>query len=146
MIKRCLLTLTTALALNCALADEYKVGNLQIDHAHARATVPGQSSGVAFVSIENKGAVGDKLLTVASPVAKSAAVHSMTMDDNMMRMREVSALELKPSARIVMQPGDGYHIMLVGLKQALKPGDKIPLSLRFEKAGRIEIEVLVDDQ
>jgi copper(I)-binding protein len=139
-------TLATAFALNLALADDYSVGSLHIDHAHARATVPGQSTGAAYISVENKGNVSDKLLSVASPVAKSAEVHSMAMDGNVMRMREVSELELKPSTRIVMQAGDGYHIMLVGLKQALKPGQKIPLSLRFEKAGKIDIEASVDSR
>jgi copper(I)-binding protein len=146
MMKQYIFTLTAMLALNLAQADDYNAGNLHIDHAHARATVPGQSSGAAYVSIENNGKVSDKLLAVASPVAKSAEVHNTIMDGNIMRMRDVSELELKPSAHIVMQPGDGYHIMLVGLKQALKPGEKIPLSLRFEKAGKIEIEVSVDDK
>ncbi len=87
-----------------------------------------------------------KLLAVATPAAKSVEVHSMQMDGNMMRMREVGELELKPAARIAMQPGDGYHIMLLGLKQALKPGEKIPLTLRFEKAGKLEIEATVDNR
>lgn len=146
-MNRCMFALAAAtLALNTAMADDYNVGKLHIDHAHARATVPGQSSAAAYISVENKGQVSDKLLSVASPIAKSAEVHSMSMDGDMMRMREVSELELKPSARIVMHPGGGYHIMLVGLKQPLKPGEKIPLNLRFEKAGKIDIIVSVDDK
>ena len=70
----------------------------------------------------------------------------MVMDGNIMRMREVSQLELQPAARVVMTPGDGYHIMLVGLKKALVPGQKVPLSLRFEKAGKLDIEAVVDSK
>jgi copper(I)-binding protein len=68
------------------------------------------------------------------------------MDGGIMRMREVDALELQPAAHVTMSPGDGYHIMLVGLKKALVPGQKVPLSLRFEKAGKLDIEAVVDDK
>ena len=146
MKKRCILALTTSLLASAAMAEDYRVGGIQVDHAHARPTVTGQSSGAAYISIENKGGSSDKLLTISSPVAKSAEVHSMVMDGNIMRMREVSQLELQPAARIVMTAGDGYHIMLVGLKKALVPGQKIPLSLRFEKAGKLEIEAVVDSR
>jgi copper(I)-binding protein len=144
MNKRTILALVAALLSNLALADDYRAGNIHVDHAHARPTVTGQTSGAAYLSIENKGSSADKLLTVSTPVAKSAEVHSMVMDGNIMRMREVSQLELAPAARIEMSAGDGYHIMLVGLKKALLPGQKIPLSLRFEKAGKLDIEAVVD--
>ncbi|MFI4940830.1 MAG: copper chaperone PCu(A)C [Burkholderiales bacterium] len=146
MMKRCLCALSAMLALNAAMADDYHAGNLHITHAHTRATVPGQASGAAYLTIDNRGTADDKLLSVASPAAQSAQVHSMVMDGDMMRMREVPALELKSSAHVEMQPGNGYHIMLIGLKQALKPGEKIPLSLHFEKAGKLEIEVVVDEK
>ena len=144
MTKRSLFALIAVLAFGLAYADEYHVGKLQIDHAHARPTVPGQSSGALYLSVENRGNSIDRLLTISTPVAKSAEVHSMQMDGNIMRMREVGSLELKPAARVDMGPGDGYHIMLIDLKQALKSGQKIPLTLRFEKAGVVEISAIVD--
>ncbi|HSY30209.1 MAG TPA: copper chaperone PCu(A)C [Burkholderiaceae bacterium] len=146
MIRRCTLALGAVLFMNLALADDSHIGTIQINHAHARPTVPGQLSGAAYLSIENKGSHSDKLLTVSSPIAASAEVHNTIMDGNIMRMREVSELEVQSSARVVMAPGDGYHIMLVGLKKALVPGEKIPLSLRFEKAGKLEIEAVVDNR
>lgn len=144
MIKPRILALAATLLANLALADDFHIGSLHIDHAHARPTVPGQSSGAAYLSIENKGSSSDKLLTISSPIAQSAEVHNTVMDGNIMRMREVSELELQPSAHVVMAPGDGYHIMLVGLKKALVPGERIPLNLRFEKAGKITIDAVVD--
>lgn len=69
---------------------------------------------------------------------------SMTTD-NVMRMREVSSIELKPQEKIVMQPGDGYHIMLLGLKAPLKAGDKLPLTLTFKKAGKVETSISVEE-
>lgn len=115
-----------------------------IDHAHARPTVPGQTTGAAYIDIENRGKTGDKLLKISSGVAQSAEVHSMAMDGSIMRMREVGQVDLKPAAKVGMAANEGLHIMLIGLKQPLRPGQKIPLSLRFEKAGKIDVEAIVD--
>ena len=128
-----------------ANAHDYKAGELQIGHPYARATVPNQSAGGAYLSIENNGKNSDKLVAVASPIAKNVGIHTMSMDGNVMRMREVPGIEIKPSGKVVMQPGNGYHIMLTGLKQPLKVGDKFPLTLTFEKAGKVEVSVMVQD-
>jgi hypothetical protein len=127
-------------------AHEYNAGPLRIGHPYARATVPNQSTGGAYLSIENSGKNPDKLVAVASPIANSIGIHTMSMDGNVMRMREVSGIEIKPSDKVVMQPGNGYHIMLTGLKQPLKAGDKFPLTLTFEKAGKVDVSVMVQDK
>lgn len=127
-------------------AHDRKVNSLHIEHPYARATVPHQPSGAAYLTIENKGKDGDRLIAVTSPVAKSVEIHTMSMDGNVMKMREVPAIELKPSARLVMQPGEGYHLMLLGLRRPLKAGDRFPLTLTFEKAGKTEVSVAVEDQ
>ena len=129
-----------------ALAHEYRVGDIQINHPYARATVPGQTSGGAYMTLENKGKQADTLISAQSPAAQSAEIHSMTMTaDHVMRMREVGSIELKPQEKIVMQPGDGYHIMLLGLKAPLKAGDKLPLTLTFRKAGKVETSISVEE-
>lgn len=127
-----------------ANAHEYTLKDLQIGHPYARPTVAHQPSGAAYLSIENKGSNGDKLIGVASPIAKSAQIHSMSMEGNVMKMREVGDISLPSGAKVVMKPGNGYHIMLVGLSQPLKAGDKIPLTLSFEKAGKTEVSVVVE--
>lgn len=126
-------------------AHEYTVKELQIGHPYARPTVAHQPSGAAYLSIENKGSNGDRLIGVASPVAKSAQIHAMSMDGNVMKMREVGEIGLPSGTKVVMKPGDGYHIMLTGLRQPLKAGDKIPLTLSFEKAGKAEVSVVVEE-
>lgn len=144
---RSLIPLVAALSIAAsASAHEYNAGQLRIGHPYARATVPNQSSGGAYLTIENNGKDIDKLVAVASPIATSAGIHTMSMDGNVMRMREVSGIVIKPSGKIAMQPGDGYHIMLSGLKQPLKAGDKFPLTLTFEKAGKIDVSVMVQDK
>lgn len=144
---RSIFTLVIASAFGAsAYAHDYKAGDLRIEHPHARTTVPNQPSGVAYVAIENKGRNSDKLIAVTSTIAKSVEIHTMSMDGNVMKMREVDSIEIKPAARIAMQPGDGYHIMLIGLKKPLKAGDKFPLTLTFEKSGKVEVSVRVEEK
>jgi copper(I)-binding protein len=118
--------------------------NIVISHPYARATVPGQPSGGAYISIENKGKVADTLKSLSSTVAKSTELHTMAMDGNVMKMREVGDVDIKPSEKIAMHPGDGYHIMLIGLNKPLKVGDHFPMTLTFAKAGKIDVSVEVE--
>ncbi|MBV8665859.1 MAG: copper chaperone PCu(A)C [Burkholderiaceae bacterium] len=143
-MKRTLLALTCGLAVNWAMAADYHAGDLHISNPHARATVPGQTTGAVYFTIENTGKTGDKLLGITTSASQSAELHNMQMDGDIMRMREVGALELPPAVVIEMLPADGYHIMLIGLKKPLMAGQKIPLTLRFEKAGKVAIEAAVD--
>jgi copper(I)-binding protein len=126
-----------------AQAQEFKLNGLHINHPYARATVVNQPSGGAYLTIENKGKTADRLIAVSSPVARKVEIHTMSMEGNVMKMREVDGIELKPSAKVEMKPGDGYHLMLTGLQQQLKAGDKFPLTLTFEKAGKTEVSVTV---
>ena len=138
------LGLGLALFGNAAIASDYTAGNIVISHPYARATVPGQPTGGAYFSVENKGKETDTLKSISSDVAKSTELHAMTMDGNVMKMREAGSVDIKPSEKIVMHPGDGYHIMLVGLTKPLKNGDQFPMTLTFAKAGKIVINVDVE--
>ncbi|MET3108901.1 copper(I)-binding protein [Oxalobacteraceae bacterium GrIS 2.11] len=142
--SRILAGLLSMLVITAVCAHEFKLGEIQIAHPYARATVTQQTSGAAYLGLENKGKTTDKLLKVESNVAKSVEIHNMEMVGDVMKMREVDGLELKAGSKISMSPGGGYHIMLIGLKQPLKAGDKFPLTLTFEKAGKIEVVVYVD--
>ncbi len=74
------------------------------------------------------------LTAVASPAAASAELHSMSVEEGVMRMRPVARIELPPGKAVKLAPG-GLHIMLIGVKQPLKPGDKVPLTLTVQRAG-----------
>ncbi len=124
-------------------AHDYRLRALHIDHPFARATPPGARSGGVFLSVENNGDQPDRLLTVATPVAGTAELHQMVMDAGVMRMRTVAGLDVKPGDRLVLKPG-GYHVMLADLKRPLQAGDTFPLTLGFEKAGSIEVSVVVE--
>ena len=129
-----------------AFAHDYHAGDVYVDHPYARATVAGQTSGAAYLMLENKGKQSDTLISAQSPAARSVEIHTMSMSaDHVMRMREVSGIELKPQEKVAMLPGNGYHIMLIGLKAPLKAGDKFPLTLTFRQAGKIETSIWVED-
>jgi copper(I)-binding protein len=130
-------------AASGASGHEYQLRTLLIDHPFARATPPGARSGGVFLSVENKGDRTDRLLTVSTPVAGTAELHQMMMDAGVMRMRAVAGLDVKPGDRLVLQPG-AYHVMLTDLKRPLQAGDTFPLTLGFEKAGSIEVSVVVE--
>ncbi len=126
-----------------AIAADYDLKALHIDHAFTRATPPGAQAAGAFLNIENRGTEADRLVGVASPIAGLAQIHEMAMDGGVMKMRAVRGIDLPPGAKVQLRPG-GYHVMLESLKQPLKSGDAIPLTLTFEKAGSIDIKVAVE--
>jgi copper(I)-binding protein len=144
MIKQFLAVFSAALLAGAVHAAGYRAGNISITDPHARPTVPGQPGGAAYLTLENTGGSADRLVSVSSPVAQSAEIHTMRMDGDVMRMREAGELPLAPAAKVEMKPGMGYHIMLNGLKQPLQEGASFPMTLTFEKAGKVEVPVVVD--
>ena len=131
-----------ALAAVCAgsaSAQEIKAGDLVLGHAWARATPGGAQIGGGYLIIENKGTAPDKLLGGSSPAAAEVEVHEMAMRKDVMTMRPViGGLSILPGQTVTFAPG-GYHLMLMELKAPLKKGDKIPVTLIFEKAGKVDI-------
>ena len=139
-------TLCLALALSAApaLAHDYQLKDLALDHAWARATPPGAKVGGAFVTIENHGKAADRLVDATTPAAKFVEIHEMSMEGGMMKMRAVPGVEIKPGAKAELKPG-GFHVMLFDLQKPLAIGDRFPLTLVFEKAGKVEVSVRVED-
>ena len=125
------------------LAHSYNAGDLVIGHPWARETAPGQSVGGGFMSIANNGARADRLLGGSTPVAKAVQIHSLSMNRGVMKMRPVSnGLAVPAKGTIMLKPG-GYHIMLIGLKQPLARGQRVPVTLRFQRAGDVRVELAV---
>jgi copper(I)-binding protein len=142
-LSLCLLAAATLAVATPAGAEDYRVGDIRIDRPWARAT-PGQVRiGAAYFTLEDVGGAPDRLLRVESPVAAKGEIHTHMAEGSVMQMRPVGALEIRPGAPTVLQPG-GLHVMLIDLKQPLKAGDRFALTLEFEHAGRIEIMVPVE--
>lgn len=142
-INKVILLLGALLGPALAGAHDARIGSLHVMHPTARASLPGQTGGVVYMTIENEGANADRLLSLSTPAASSVAIHTMAMQGTTMKMRELDSLPLAPAARIPMTADSGYHIMLTGLKQPLKVGDKFPLTLNFEKAGKLDVSIHV---
>lgn len=126
-----------------ALAHDYKLGSLEIDHPWARATAPMQKAGGAFLTVKNTGATGDRLIKADSPAAGKVELHTMTMDGTVMRMREVDAIDVPAGGKAELKPG-GFHVMLIDLKAPLVAGQTAPLTLTFERAGSITVELAIE--
>ena len=137
------LALLALLAPTMTVAHEVTVKGVTVAHPWARAMPQGATVGSAFAEIKTDKDTSDRLIAVSSPVAKSVEVHSMTMDGDVMKMRRLDGIDLKPGESHVLKPMS-EHIMLFGLTQPLKEGDLIKLTLTFAKAGPIEVEGTVE--
>jgi copper(I)-binding protein len=118
------------------------VGEVAIHDAWARASLGQIRTSAAYLTLEVTGDEADRLIAAASPVAEDATLHAHVMDGGVARMRPVAAIEIAPGAPTVLEPG-GLHIMLTDLDQKLVEGETLPLTLTFERAGTVEIEVPV---
>jgi periplasmic copper chaperone A len=138
------LVLALGLLATPAWAHDYKLGALQIGHPWARATAPTAPAGGGFLTITNTGTTPDRLVSAKSPTANMVQIHEMKMEGNVMRMRELEkGLEIPPGGTVTLAPG-GFHLMMMGLKAPLKQGEKVPVTLTFEKAGSIDVELDVE--
>ena len=127
-----------------ALAQQVKIGDLVLDHAWARATPGGAKVGGGYLIIENKGAIPDKLIGGSSPAAAKVEVHEMATNNGVMTMRPVeNGLSIPAGQSVTLAPG-GYHLMLMDLKGPLKKGDKVPVTLAFEKAGEVKVTLDIE--
>ena len=124
-----------------AMAHDYKIGSIEITTPWTRATPPSARTGGGFMTITNKGTVADRLVSARSNASDKVEVHEMQMDGNVMRMRELAkGLEIPPGATVMLKPGS-YHIMFMELKAPFAKDAKVPMTLVFEKAGSIDIQL-----
>lgn len=141
-MKSLVATLAFLLLAAPAMAHSYQKGEIQIGHIWARATAPGGKVAGVFVPLLNNGKTADKLVKVSTPFADNVQIHETKIENGISRMQQLEGLPLPPAKPVAMRPG-GKHIMLMGIKQQLKEGDKFPVTLEFEHAGSIEVEVIV---
>ncbi|MGH6780460.1 MAG: copper chaperone PCu(A)C [Bradyrhizobium sp.] len=120
-------------------AKEVKAGDLVISHAWARATPKGAQVGGGYLTIANEGKAPDTLIGGSTEAAGSVQVHEMSMQNGVMKMRRLAkGLTIAPGKVVKLAP-NGYHLMLMHLKQPLKQGGKLPITLQFKKAGKVTV-------
>jgi len=121
----------TSLLLVALLAAGAAQAQVSVKDAWVRATVPQQKATGAFMQLQS--ATPARLVGVSTPLTPVAEVHEMAMVDNVMKMRQVPGIEVPPGKTVELKPG-GYHVMLMDLKQQVKAGETVPLTLIFEGA------------
>ena len=134
------LTRAALLAAACVVLPA-RAADITVQQPFARAAMQGGVGG-AFMTIQNGGAAPDRLLSAASPVARSVEIHATIRDGDVMRMRPVTAVEIPAHGAVQLQPG-GLHVMMMGLTKALAQGETVPLTLTFERAGAVTVSVPV---
>ncbi len=126
-----------------AFARDYTAGDIQIGGPWTRANARAGANAGGFMTIHNKGRTADRLLGVESAAADKMEMHESRMENNVMQMRPVQAIEIPPGGTVSLAPG-GLHIMFLGTKQQFQQGQSVPMTLRFERAGNVQVELTVE--
>ncbi len=140
-------TLTLAAALLAllaipAFAHGFKVGSIEIEHPWARASAGSAENGAAYMVLNNEGKEADKLVAASSPAADRVELHTHIDEGGVMKMRQINTVDIASGGTVKLAPG-GLHVMLLGLKAPLVKGKAFPLTLTFEKAGTVLVEISV---
>lgn len=124
-----LFSATLALFVACGASAQ----SVEVKDAWVRGTVPAQKSTGVFMEIAGKN--NSRLVSAESPVAGVVEIHNMTMTNGVMKMFQVDGIDVPAGRTVKLAPG-GYHVMFMGLKQQMKPGERVPLKLTFELADK----------
>ncbi len=111
--------------------------DIEVTNVHAFETSEGMKNGAILLTLKNTGKEDDKIISAQSPAATETEIHEMSETNGVMKMREIGAVTIKAGEEIAFTP-NGYHIMLLGLKEPLKAGDVRPLMLKFLRAGAVK--------
>jgi periplasmic copper chaperone A len=126
-----------------AQAADYDVGSLHVAQPWSRATPKGASAGAAYLTVTNNGTTTDRLSCAGSDAAAQCQIHTMSMENGVMKMRPVEGgLEIKPGETVTLKPGSD-HVMLMNLKHPLEAGKTVEATLQFEKAGPLKVEFAI---
>ncbi len=130
-----------AAAPSPAPAHDYKAGDIRIGHPWTRATPPASRTGAGYMKLTNTGTAPDRLVGAASPIVGRAEIHATEMDGTVMKMRQLAdGLALPAGQTVELKPG-GIHIMFPELSGPIEKGKRIPVTLVFEKAGRVDVDM-----
>src|SRR6266480_3095532 len=125
-----------------ALLASPALAQIEIENAWTRATPPGAETAAGYLTIRNRSSSPDHLLRAASPLAARVETHMHLHDGDVMRMRQVKGYDIPARGSLELKPGVA-HLMFVDIKRPFKEGEKIPVTLRFERAGEMKVEFRV---
>ncbi|MBF0379503.1 MAG: copper chaperone PCu(A)C [Magnetococcales bacterium] len=115
---------------------------IMVQKPWARASARMAKAGAAFMTITNHSMDNDRLISASSEIAKFTELHTHIHDNGIMRMRKVEHIDIPKGEMVALKPG-GDHVMFINLKRKLNLGDKLPVTLEFKNAGKVEVEVEV---
>ncbi len=131
------------ISISAQAADASKATeNISVSEPYARAVPPGQPNSAVFMKLKNTGDADRALVNAQSPVAKVVELHTHIKDKGVMKMRRVEKIAVPAKTEVILKPG-GLHVMLIDLKQDLKPGDTVPVTLLFDDGGNKDIQAPV---
>jgi periplasmic copper chaperone A len=145
MLMRLLSTTLLALTCTATMAAEPASGGLQIENPWARALPPNAPAGAAYFVIRNGGESADRLLGASSAIAEKTELHTHVHSGEVMKMQQIDSAAIAAGETLRFAPG-GNHVMFFGLKQPLVAGNQFALTLEFETAGKLDVEVQVLEQ
>ena len=130
-----------------ALARPHAVSSIRVSDAWCPPTPPGAPTAAGYFTVANAGRTPDRLVGGSSPVAAQVQLHSMTTQGGVMRMRPLTGgLPVAAGTAVSIQPGQGMHLMLIGLKRPLRTGEHVPLTLDFARAEPVMVDFVVRPQ
>ncbi|MDH4175232.1 MAG: copper chaperone PCu(A)C [Betaproteobacteria bacterium] len=115
---------------------------VSVEQPWSRATPPGSKIGVGFMQLRNSGAAAERIVGASSPLAGRVEMHVTTREGDVMKMRQVESFEIPAGGTFELKPG-GAHLMLMDLKRPLAEGARVPLTLRLENGGVLNVELTV---
>jgi periplasmic copper chaperone A len=131
------------LAVGASEAPAAAPGPLRIEAPWARETAEGQRDGGGFMTIVNDGKTADQLVSASSPVSAEVQIHTVQMEDGMMRMRELpDGIPVPAQSRVELKPRS-LHIMFIKLLRPLRAGEQVPVTLKFRAGGEQKITMEV---
>ena len=114
-----------------------------VEQPWSRATPPGSKIGVGFLRLKNAGGAAERVVGATSPVAGRVEMHVTTREGDVMKMRQVESFEIPAGGSFELKPG-GAHLMLMGLQRPLTQGERVPLTLKLENGGTLQVELTVE--
>jgi copper(I)-binding protein len=142
LTRRLLLGSPILLVAAPVAAHDFTAGDLRIGHPWSRAA-GANTNGAGFMTIRNTGSQPDRLLSASTPAARVVELHTHIRDGDVMRMRPVADIPVPAGQTVRLRPG-GLHVMLIGLTGPLTRGASVPLTLRFERAGEVDVTLEIE--
>lgn len=130
-------------AFASAFGHEFRKGDLLIDHPWTRATARGQSVAAGYLEVRNGGRAADRIVGASTPAAERIELHVVMMEGGVMKMRQVPSYDVPARGKVQLKPR-GPHLMIIGIRREFRKDERIPVTLRFETAGEVAIELAVE--